>query len=145
MMTMQSLFKELQETSIQQYNANRILTKANSLARDEILKKAVTDFGNEIVMRSPLRMKQASEQGLFSCCIFECQDDETYSDDFRMAFLLRGPFNWAKTISFFEMKNTQSVFDYVADSISPINVHLKFNRSSRTHMIIASWKTKNFT
>ena len=139
---MQSLFEELQETSSHRYNANRILTKANLLARDERLKKAVTDFGNDIIMRSPSKMKDASEQGRFSCIIFECQDSEVYSDEFRMAFLLRGPFNWTNMISFFELKNTQSVFDYVTDSLSPIQVQLKYDRALRTHMIIASWKTK---
>ena len=139
---MQSLFDELQTTSIKQYTHNRIRTRETLLARDERLKEAVRDFADEIVKDCVSKMKEASEQGLFSCCIFECQYDEMFSDEFRKAFLLRGPFNWTNVIPFFELKNTQSVFDYVSDFVSPIRVHLKYNRSSGSHIIMASWKTR---
>ena len=138
---MDELYAKLQKESLVNYGKNVEERKALALARDARLKKSVDELTLRIEAGSVAKMISASEKGYFSCRLFECKTTDMWNEDFRTVFLLRGPSRWINPVSFFELKNIESVECYLGKKLNPIEVQVKYDRHSQTHCVVASWKT----
>jgi len=138
---MDELYTKLQKQSLMNYGTMVLDRKKNADARDERLRVCVAELGTRILSESVEKMITASDKGYFSCRLFECKADEKWSHEYRTVFLLRGPSRWYNPVSFFETKNIVGIETYLQEQLKPIEVHMKYDRHSRTHFVEASWKT----
>lgn len=139
---MESLYQDLQAKSLLNYKKKAEYRKELSVARDERLKQYVKELCETIELSSVEKMAAASEEGHFSCCLFECKTDDKFNDEYRTVFLLRGPSRWSNPVSFFELKNITSVDRYLAERFKPFEIYLKFDRFNKKHCVMVSWKTE---
>lgn len=138
---MDELYANLQKKSLVNYGKNVEERRALAIARDARLKRSVDELTLHIEAGSVEKMISASEKGYFSCRLFECKTTDTWDEDFRTVFLLRGPSRWMNPVSFFELKNIVSVDRYLGEKMKPIEVQIRYDRHTQTHCVIASWKT----
>lgn len=134
------LYKDLQRVSLENYIKRNETRKEMSIERDKRLAVAVEELCNFIKSNAKEKMIQASERGYFSCRIFECASDEKFNDEYRTVFLLRGPTRWIHPVSFMEMKKIKTVDQCLSDCFNPVEISIGYNRTNKTHYVLASWK-----
>jgi len=135
--------KVLQEKSLDSYERNMHEKKIKLQERDDRMKTAIQTLFDSIIRDSEEKMEIASNNGNFGTVLFECTVEKSNEDEFQNIFLLKGPMRWNKDVSFFETKGLKSVYEMVNEFFDPIHVYMKYDRVSKTHMLIASWKTNN--
>ena len=104
---METLLQELQSKSIESYEKHVQERNQQHKERDERMKDAINKMYDEIVSESTEKMTKASEAGNFGCVLFECSNEDTYDDEFKSVFLLKGPVRWTKEVPFFESKGIE--------------------------------------
>jgi hypothetical protein len=141
---MESLLETLQKNSLASFERNTQEKQKLQHERDERLKTAIDEVFETMKTGIHDKLLSASLNGNFGCVIFESTGTETYNDEFKYIYLLKGPLKWNGPKTFFETKGIESLLTKLKQHLHPIHVHLKYDQRSKKHLVIASWKTQKY-
>ena len=138
---MEALLCTLQTNALESYHRNAHDKQVLQQQRDQRMRDAIQSAFDTISEQTNEQMIAASSLGNFGCVIFECQGSDQFNEEFKYVYLLKGPLRWNGSMTFFETKNTESLLTKLKNHFSPIHIYMKYDRYTKKHLIIASWKT----
>lgn len=138
------LYNELRFNTLSNMD-NRIVKQEDGRQRQyENLASVMSRFEAMIMSNSREKMLEASKYGHFYATLYGFNNTDLF-EEFRIVFLLKGPYRsqHACGISYFEQKGLIPLITRLQNTFNPIDIYMKYDRQTKTHHIMASWKSGN--
>lgn len=140
---MTSLYDELRSNTMSNMDSRRAKQEQEKQQHDAHLSEVVDKLYQQIADTCVERMITASHEGHFYATLFSFTNQDMF-EDFKTVFLIRGPFRSKYTygLAYFEQRNIVPVISRLREKYAPVEIYMKYDRSNRTHHLMATWKTE---
>lgn len=131
------LYNELRNNTLSNLDHRRAKQEEERRRQDERL-TAVLDRLETVIMSSGYdKMRQASLEGHFYATLYSFTNQDVF-EDFKTVFLVKGPYK--NGLEYFESRGIVPLMARIHNVLKPIDVYLKYDRHTRTHHLMVSWK-----
>lgn len=141
MSTENSLFDELRMNTQANVEMRRNRQEIEKRQLDEKMSTTLDRLTEEIENGCVGKMIAASNDGHYYATLLSFTNQDMF-DDYKTVFLIKGPFRGKNVygLLYYEQKGMISVMKRLNDKYSPIEFFTKYDRSTKTHHVLASWK-----
>jgi hypothetical protein len=106
----------------------------------EHLKSVMSHFEAMIMSTLREKMLDASRDGHFYATLYSFTNMDLF-EGFKTVFLLKGPYNNRNL--FFEQQGIVPLVTRLQTKFDPIDIYTNYDRGTKTHHLMASWKFEN--
>lgn len=139
----EELTQHLREKTEVNIQVRKTRENDNKNVKIEKMKAAMNKITEQIMSECVERMHKCSEDGYYYATLFTYNNTDM-TDDFKTVFLVKGPmFNNKKTkngTAFFEDQGIEPIIVRLNNNLTPMYCFHKYDRFSKEHSIICSWK-----
>lgn len=135
------LFEELRTLTQLNIENRRTRQEFEKKQNDEKLAYALDRLSIEIEIDCVDKMREASNAGHYYATLYSFTNQD-YFDDYRTVFLIKGPFRGKSTygLLYYEQKGMIPIMRRLEMKYGPIGFFTKYDRNTKTHHLLASWK-----
>jgi hypothetical protein len=136
------LYQELRTNTFSNIDNRRAKQEDERRRHDEHLSDVLNRLEGTIMYNCYEKMRQASMEGHFYATLYSFTNQDMF-DDFKTVFLMKGPYRsqFSHGLIYFEQKNIVPILTRLKNVLDPIDVYIKYDRMTKTHHVMASWKT----
>ena len=136
-----ALFEELRTNTQSNIMNRRIRQELEKQQHDERLAYALDCLTTDIESECVEKMKAASNEGHYYATLYSFTNNDIF-DNYKTVFLLKGPFRGKNVygLLFYEQKGLVPIITRLNTKYAPIEFFMKYDRNTKTHHILASWK-----
>lgn len=138
-----SLYTELRTNTMSNIETRKAKQEADKQQHDLRLSEVIDKLTETITETCVEKMMTASQEGHFYATLFSFTNQDMF-EDFKTVFLIKGPFRSKYTygLAYFEQRNITPILTRLREKYSPVEIYMKYDRVSRTHHIMATWKNE---
>jgi len=133
-------YNELRANTLSNIDTRRVKQEEDRRRQHEYLKSVMSRFEEMIMSSLREKMVDASRDGHFYATLYSFTNMDLF-EGFKTVFLLKGPYNNRNL--FFEQQGLVPLVTRLQTKFDPIDIYTNYDRGTKTHHLMASWKFEN--
>jgi predicted amidohydrolase YtcJ len=140
-------YNELRANTFSNIDTRRVKQVEDRRRQHEHLKSVMSHFEEMIMSTLREKMLDAIRDGRFYATLYSFTNMDLF-EGFKTVFLLKRPYNnrnkqYACGHLFFEQQGIVPLVTRLQTRFDPIDIHTNYDRGTKTHHLMASWKSEN--
>lgn len=140
-----SLYKQLRTNTMSNIETRKAKQDADKQEYDIRLSRTLDKLTETITETCVEKMMTASQEGHFYATLYSFTNQDLFNE-FKTVFLIKGPFRSKYThclgLVYFEQRHMTPILTRLYEEYAPVEIYMKYDRLSRTHHIMATWKNE---
>jgi hypothetical protein len=133
-------YNKLRANTLSNIDTRRVKQEEDRRRQHEYLKSVMSHFEEMIMSTLREKMLDASRDGHFYATLYSFTNMDLF-EGFKTVFLLKGPYNNRNL--FFEQQGIVPLVTRLQTKFDPIDIYTNYDRGTKTHHLMASWKSEN--
>lgn len=133
-------YNELRANTFSNIDNRRVKQEEERQRHSEYLNSVLSNFEEMLLSSIREKMLDASRNGHFYATIYTFTNMDMF-EDFNTVFLLKGPYRSGNL--FFEQQGIVPLITRLRTKFDPIDIYMNYDRGTKTHRLMASWKFEN--
>jgi hypothetical protein len=129
-------YNELYANTLSNIDTRRAKQEEERRYQYQDLESVISRFEDTIMYNCRDKMFDASQNGHFYATLYSFTNMDMF-DNYKIVFLLKGPYR----STFFDELGVVPLLTRLRTTFDPIDIYLSYNRMTRTHHLMASWKS----